>query len=94
MATSWRDWGWGSYNPYIDGDEGGVGVELNLKNPVRRDTLIVPSRGYVVLRVAFDNPGIWMFHCHVLWHAAGGMAMGFQVGGEEGHEGAGGLCGG
>jgi FtsP/CotA-like multicopper oxidase with cupredoxin domain len=24
---------------------------------------------------AADNPGIWMVHCHVLVHAAFGMAM-------------------
>lgn len=57
---------------------------------------MVPSHGYVILRVEFRDEGIWMFHCHVLWHGASGMAMGYQVGGVVGHEGvdlgAGELC--
>ncbi|MGH2484989.1 MAG: multicopper oxidase domain-containing protein [Ktedonobacterales bacterium] len=26
-----------------------------------------------------DNPGIWLFHCHVEPHLTGGMQMRFQV---------------
>jgi FtsP/CotA-like multicopper oxidase with cupredoxin domain len=46
----------------------------------------VPRQRYVVLRFRADNPGFWMFHCHVLSHQASGVAMGFHVGGVEAHE--------
>lgn len=33
------------------------------KNPMRRDTVQVPSGTSVTLRVIADNPGAWFFHC-------------------------------
>lgn len=38
-----------------------------------RDTVNVPPR--TAMRIAFDadNPGIWAFHCHILYHLARGM---------------------
>jgi len=48
---------------------------LNLKNPPRKDTVIVPTGGYVVLRIRSDNPGKWFMHCHIEVHALDGMAM-------------------
>lgn len=79
--------GWGSYTPY-DTSSGGVPsqLDLNLANPLLKDTVAVPRRGFVILRFWADNPGIWMFHCHVLFHQASGMAMGFAIGGPESHE--------
>ncbi|KAF1983374.1 multicopper oxidase [Aulographum hederae CBS 113979] len=73
-------WGWGSYNPFEDAEP--PGGPLDLTRAVRRDTVVVPMRGYAVLRFRADNPGIWMLHCHMLWHQAGGMVMGLQVGGQ------------
>ncbi|ORY04645.1 hypothetical protein K493DRAFT_328273 [Basidiobolus meristosporus CBS 931.73] len=43
-------------------------------NPVRRDTVQVPAQGYVVIRFRADNPGIWLFHCHIEWHLESGLA--------------------
>ncbi|GAB7351734.1 hypothetical protein MBLNU459_g2319t1 [Dothideomycetes sp. NU459] len=79
LASHTSSYGWGSYNPY-QGKEP-PGGPLNLEDPPLMDTVYVPRRGYVVLRFLADNPGIWMFHCHILWHQASGMAMAFQVGG-------------
>jgi len=45
-----------------------------------RDSVYIPSRAYAVLRFRADNPGIWLFHCHVLWHLSSGMAMLVGVG--------------
>ena len=38
-----------------------------------RDTLIIPPKS--ATKVIFDanNPGIWAFHCHILYHLAAGM---------------------
>lgn len=47
----------------------------NLSRAVLRDTVQIPTRGYAVLRFRAENPGVWLFHCHVLWHLANGMAM-------------------
>ncbi|XP_046583057.1 laccase-2-like [Haliotis rubra] len=48
---------------------------LELKNPPRKDTIIVPTGGYVVVRIRADNPGVWFMHCHIEMHNADGMAM-------------------
>lgn len=81
LASSRSEHGWGSYSPFKNPEP-----NLNLVNPVKKDTISVPRRGYVVVRFKADNEGIWMLHCHVLFHQGSGMAMGLQVGGDEGHE--------
>lgn len=77
LSSYSADRGWGSYNPFSP--EGPPGPAHNHLNPVRRDTFFVPRRGYAVVRFQADNKGIWMFHCHLLWHQASGMAMGFDI---------------
>ncbi|CAG8603493.1 1259_t:CDS:2 [Diversispora eburnea] len=47
----------------------------NLKNPVIRDTTIVPAEGHVVIRYLADNPGVWAFHCHIQWHVDMGLVV-------------------
>ncbi|KAM0319649.1 hypothetical protein ACHAPQ_010273 [Fusarium lateritium] len=46
-----------------------------LQNPLRRDTVTVEGYARAVIRVVLDNPGLWAFHCHNLWHAESGMVM-------------------
>ncbi|KAL9632391.1 MAG: hypothetical protein Q9204_003814 [Flavoplaca sp. TL-2023a] len=41
--------------------------------PMRRDTVLVRPNGNMVLRFKADNPGIWLFHCHIEWHVASGL---------------------
>lgn len=45
--------------------------------PMRRDTVRVHPFGYMVARFRADNPGVWLFHCHMDWHFAQGLAMTF-----------------
>jgi FtsP/CotA-like multicopper oxidase with cupredoxin domain len=46
-----------------------------LGSPIHVDAVLVsPGETWDVAFKA-DNPGIWMLHCHVLAHAAGGMSM-------------------
>jgi FtsP/CotA-like multicopper oxidase with cupredoxin domain len=41
---------------------------------VWKDTLNVPINGTIRFLVSFDErPGMWMFHCHILDHADGGL---------------------
>jgi iron transport multicopper oxidase len=41
--------------------------------PVRRDTLSVFPHSYAVLRILANNPGVYLFHCHVEWHVEMGL---------------------
>ena len=49
--------------------------DLNVENPPIKDTVVIPPRGYVVIRFRTLNPGYWFFHCHMESHALEGMAM-------------------
>lgn len=52
-----------------------AGQALNSTNPMRRDTTLVPAYSWLAVRVIADNPGNWMFHCHLIWHHASGLAF-------------------
>jgi iron transport multicopper oxidase len=41
--------------------------------PMRRDTFAVHPNGNIVLRFRADNPGVWLFHCHIEWHVTSGL---------------------
>lgn len=45
--------------------------------PIRRDTLIAHPNGNFVIRFVADNPGVWLFHCHIEWHLMQGLALQF-----------------
>ena len=42
---------------------------------VRKDTVMVPAGGYVVINFISDNPGWWFLHCHIEIHQLEGMAV-------------------
>jgi FtsP/CotA-like multicopper oxidase with cupredoxin domain len=46
---------------------------VNVNNPQRRDVQLVRASGYMVIQFEADNPGVWPFHCHIAWHASGGL---------------------
>ncbi|KAJ5418698.1 uncharacterized protein N7487_002248 [Penicillium crustosum] len=48
---------------------------INLRNPPYRDTTNLPPSGWAVIRYVTDNPGAWIFHCHIQWHMVSGMAL-------------------
>lgn len=45
-----------------------------------RDTFLIAPRESVKIAFVADNPGKWLYHCHMLGHAAGGMTTWFEVG--------------
>ena len=54
----------------------GDGPELNIQpNTPRKDTVIIPAGGYVVLNFKSDNPGVWFAHCHIEPHQIEGMVI-------------------
>ncbi|QDS72137.1 hypothetical protein FKW77_004127 [Venturia effusa] len=52
-------------------------VPLQLINPPRRDTVLMPAAGFVVMAFETDNPGVWLMHCHIGWHTSMGFALQF-----------------
>ena len=50
---------------------------LNTANPVRRDVATLPKGGYLVIGFFTDNPGSWLIHCHIAWHASQGLSLQF-----------------
>ncbi|KAI8376300.1 Cupredoxin [Radiomyces spectabilis] len=49
----------------------------SLDNPTRRDTVQVPAESFTIIRFRADNPGVWIFHCHIEWHLESGLAATF-----------------
>ncbi|KAH8656996.1 Cupredoxin [Tricladium varicosporioides] len=43
--------------------------------PMRRDTLVLHPNGHMVMRFKADNPGVWLFHCHIEWHMDQGLIV-------------------
>ncbi|CEP21266.1 unnamed protein product [Cyberlindnera jadinii] len=43
--------------------------------PMMRDTVYVRPQSNIVMRFKADNPGVWMFHCHIEWHLVQGLAL-------------------
>ncbi|KAH8899914.1 hypothetical protein GQ53DRAFT_869150 [Thozetella sp. PMI_491] len=52
-------------------------ASLNLNNPTRRDATMLPSFGWLAVAFQNDNPGAWLFHCHIAWHVSQGLSVQF-----------------
>ncbi|KAL2471012.1 Laccase-4 [Abeliophyllum distichum] len=65
--------GLGNFNPEEDSKK------FNLVDPVERNTVQVPSGGWVAIRFTADNPGVWFLHCHLEVHTTWGLKMAFLV---------------
>ncbi|KAL2131630.1 hypothetical protein VTI74DRAFT_4784 [Chaetomium olivicolor] len=50
---------------------------LRGSNPVRRDVTMLPAKGWLLLAFKTNNPGAWLFHCHIAWHVSGGLSIDF-----------------
>jgi hypothetical protein len=48
------------------------GLNLKLDNPPRRNVALLPKNGFLVIAFKADNPGSWLMHYHIVWHASGG----------------------
>ncbi|KAK4765376.1 hypothetical protein SAY86_026466 [Trapa natans] len=65
--------GFGNFNPNNDPKN------FNLVDPVERNTVGVPSGGWVAIRFLADNPGVWFMHCHLEVHTSWGLKMAWLV---------------
>ncbi|KAI1111499.1 multicopper oxidase-domain-containing protein [Nemania sp. NC0429] len=52
-------------------------AKLRGSNPTRRDVTMLPGNGWLVLAFRADNPGNWLFHCHIAWHVSSGLSVDF-----------------
>jgi hypothetical protein len=50
---------------------------LTFNNPTRRDTATLPAGGFLLIAFPADNPGVWVMHCHIAWHASQGLSVQF-----------------
>ncbi|KAF7849466.1 hypothetical protein BT93_L0776 [Corymbia citriodora subsp. variegata] len=65
--------GFGNFKPKRDPKN------FNLVDPVERNTVGVPSGGWVAIRFVADNPGVWFMHCHLEVHTSWGLKMAWVV---------------
>ena len=50
-------------------------LSLKLDNPPRRDVVLLPEKGYVIIAFKADNPGAWLIHCHIAFHISEGLGL-------------------
>jgi FtsP/CotA-like multicopper oxidase with cupredoxin domain len=43
------------------------------------DTITIAPYSFIVFRILVDNPGPWVFHCHMEYHISAGLAMIFSA---------------
>ncbi|CAN4100983.1 unnamed protein product [Withania somnifera] len=73
------------YNFYVVGQGSGNfdpkkdPAKYNLVDPVDRNTVGVPSGGWIAIRFLADNPGAWLMHCHFDVHLSWGLRMAWIV---------------
>ncbi|XP_060201892.1 laccase-17-like [Lycium barbarum] len=65
--------GFGNYNSSKDP------ANFNLIDLAERNTVGVPSGGWVAIRFLADNPGVWFMHCHLEVHTSWGLKMAWMV---------------
>ncbi|KAJ4704648.1 Laccase [Melia azedarach] len=65
--------GFGNFDPNKDP------AKFNLVDPAERNTIGVPSGGWVAIRFLADNPGVWFMHCHLEVHTSWGLKMAWLV---------------
>jgi len=51
----------------------------NLQNPLQKDMISLWRRSWAVIRFRADNPGTWLFHCHMEQHIPTGQIMAFNI---------------
>ena len=78
LEPQWRDGAQPDFSRYI------TNGKLN-DMAIRKDTVIVPAGGYVVIAFKADNPGYWFMHCHIEAHQLEGMAIIIQEYPEKRH---------
>lgn len=48
---------------------------MKTDNSPRRDVALLLAGGYLIIAFKADNPGFWLLHCYIAWHALSGLAL-------------------
>ncbi|KAB1202100.1 L-ascorbate oxidase [Morella rubra] len=67
----------GKFNPLNDTEN------FNFADPIMKNTVPLYPYGWTALRFRADNPGVWIFHCHIEPHLFLGMGIVFEAGVEK-----------
>jgi len=51
----------------------------NLVDPLQTDMISLFRRSWAVIRFKVENPGVWIFHCHMEQHLPTGQVMAFNL---------------
>uniref|UniRef100_A0ACD5XTQ8 Uncharacterized protein n=1 Tax=Avena sativa TaxID=4498 RepID=A0ACD5XTQ8_AVESA len=65
----------GKFNPAAD-----AWRLLNVKDAIMKNTVPLHPDGWTAIRFHANNPGVWLFHCHVEAHVFMGMGVVFEEG--------------
>ncbi|KAK6238032.1 hypothetical protein QUC31_003501 [Theobroma cacao] len=57
--------------------------KYNLVDPIMKNSVPLHPYGWTALRFQADNPGVWLFHCHIEAHLFLGMLVVFESGVEK-----------
>ncbi|KAK9713439.1 hypothetical protein RND81_06G027000 [Saponaria officinalis] len=67
-------YGNGKFDPFKDPSK------YNLVDPILKNTVPVHPFGWTAIRFKANNPGVWLFHCHIESHFYMGMGIVFEEG--------------
>jgi len=65
---------WGC--PYDEAKDNSTQI---LDNPLQKDMISLWRRSWAVIRFTADNPGTWIFHCHMEQHIPTGQIMALNI---------------
>lgn len=54
-------------------------TQLDLSNPLQKDMISIWRRSWAVIRFKAENPGTWLFHCHMEQHIPTGQMMVWNI---------------
>ncbi|MEK9785678.1 MAG: multicopper oxidase family protein [Gammaproteobacteria bacterium] len=74
----WNDTGW-SHAMHLHGHHFWIKDEGGAFQPGQRDTYLFSRGEKASLVFKADNPGLWLFHCHMFEHHAAGMGAVIEV---------------
>lgn len=79
LATAGRLWAFHDLAEMTDKPMAALGLGEPVRLEIVDDTVLVAAIVTREIAVTVDNPGDWLFHCHMLGHAASGMTTWARV---------------
>ncbi|KQJ90932.1 L-ascorbate oxidase [Brachypodium distachyon] len=70
----------GEFDPAADGGRLVLDGRDGQDRPIMKNTVPLHPHGWTAIRFRADNPGVWLFHCHLEAHVYMGMGVVFEEG--------------